>query len=43
MKSIPPKSKQPPAPKIRKPDPRQAHQATGAEFEREGMGLAPKE
>jgi len=43
MKNSEPKSKKPPVPRSRKGDPDDLHQATSAEFEREGMGVAPKE
>jgi len=43
MKSTDAKPEQSRARKVRKPEPDQINQATGAEFEREGMGVAPKE
>ena len=43
MKPPETKSKQSRVRTGRKPDPKQVNQATSAEFEREGMGVAPKE
>jgi hypothetical protein len=42
MKSASSKLKQPRSKSV-KPDPKKLNQATSAEFEREGMGIAPKE
>jgi hypothetical protein len=43
MKNNEPKTKKPPVQRDRKADPEELNQATSAEFEREGMGVAPKE
>jgi hypothetical protein len=43
MKTTKSKAKQSRVRDGRKPDPKQVNQATSAEFEREGMGVAPKE
>lgn len=43
MKNSKPKTKPVRAPEGRKEKPGELHQATTAEFEREGMGVAPKE
>jgi hypothetical protein len=43
MKSAHTKAKKSPVRDGRKPDPKQVNQATGKEFERERLGVAPKE
>jgi hypothetical protein len=43
MKSKNPKPERPPARQVPKPDSNQMNRPTDAEFEREGMGVAPKE
>jgi hypothetical protein len=43
MKSAQPKRKLPRGRKVKKGDSRELNQATAEEFEREGMGVAPKE
>ena len=43
MKSSDPKAKQRPSRRPKKADPNQLTQATSREFEREGLGVAPKE
>jgi hypothetical protein len=43
MKSNPTKPKLPRGKRGQKPDPHHPNQATSAEFEREGLGVAPKE
>jgi hypothetical protein len=43
MKSSDPKAKQPPARRPKQGDPDELNQATSKEFEREGLGVAPKE
>jgi hypothetical protein len=43
MKSTDTKARKSRARDSRKPDPKQVNQATSKEFEREGLGVAPKE
>jgi hypothetical protein len=43
MKSSDPKAKQRPSRRPKKGDPDELNQATTREFEREGLGVAPKE